>query len=135
MRYIGAVAGRRTLEDKLSRLSELRDGQDSEGARRELKRSLADKSAHVVARAAAVVGELGITELAPDLETSIEPFFTEPVKTDKGCIAETAIIKCLAKLEEGSPDVFLRWLLRSVGARLRRSSRHCRRAPMRKLVR
>ena len=110
MRYIGAVAGRRTLEDKLSRLSELRDGGDSENARRELEKSLADKSAHVVARAAAVIGELGITELVPELESSIEPFFAEPEKTDKGCIAKTAIIRCLAKLDEGSPDVFLRGL-------------------------
>ena len=110
MRYIGVVAGRRTLEDKLSRLSELRDGGDSEQARRELKRSLADTSAHLVARAAAVVGELGIAELAPELESSIEPFYDEPEKTDKGCIAKAAIIKCLAKLDEGSSDVFLRGL-------------------------
>ncbi len=110
MRYIGAMAGRRNLEDKLARLSELRDAGDSEEARRELKRGLADKSAHVVARAAAVVGELGIAELAPELESSIEPFFVEPEKTDKGCIAKTAIVKCLARLEEGSPDIFLRGL-------------------------
>ena len=110
MRYIGAVAGRKTLEDKLSRLSELGDGGDSEEARREISRSLADKSAHIVARAAAVVGELDITELAPELESSIEPFYDEPEKADKGCIAKTAIIKCLAKLEEGSPDIFLRGL-------------------------
>jgi len=110
MRYIGVVAGRKTLEDKLSRLFELADSGDSEAARRELEKSLADKSAHVVARAAAVIGELGITALAPELESSIEPFYDELEKTDKGCIAKTAIVKCLAKLEEGSPDVFLRGL-------------------------
>lgn len=110
MRYIDAVAGRKTLEDKLSRLSELKDGGDSEAARRELTRSLADKSAHVVSRAATAIAELGITELASELESSIEPFYDEPEKTDKGCIAKTAIVKCLAKLEEGSPDIFLRGL-------------------------
>ena len=110
MRYIGAVASRKTLENKLARLSELSGDEDADEARRELTRSLADKSAHVVARAAAVVGELGIAELAPELESSLEPFYDEPEKTDKGCIAKTAIIKCLAKLDEGSPEVFLRGL-------------------------
>ena len=104
------MAGRRNLEDKLARLSELSSDGDSDEARRELTRSLADKSAHVVARAAAVVGDLGIAELASELESSLEPFYDEPEKTDKGCIAKTAIIKCLAKLDEGSPEVFLRGL-------------------------
>ena len=108
MRYIDAVASRRNLEDKLARLSELSG--DSDETRRELTKSLADKSAHVVARAAAVVGDLGIAELVPELESSLEPFYDAPEKADKGCIAKTAIIKCLAKLDEGNPEVFLRGL-------------------------
>ncbi len=107
MRYIDVVARKQTLEDKLERLSELRGEGDSEGARRELTKNLADKSPHVVASAARTIAELGITDLAPELEKAIEPFFDHP---DKGCIAKTAIIKSLATLEQGSSDIFLRCL-------------------------
>jgi HEAT repeat protein len=104
------VARSRALEGKLARLSELRDEEDSEPVRRELVNNLDDKSPHVVARAATVIGELGIGALAPEVESSIERFFREPEKSDKGCIAKTAIIRCLSKLEEGSQDVFVRSL-------------------------
>lgn len=91
-------------------MTELRDRGDLEASRGELSKSLTDKSAHVVAGAAAAIAELGIAELAPELESAIEPFYAEPEQTDKGCIAKTAIIKSLAKLEAGSPEVFLRGL-------------------------
>lgn len=104
------MARRRTLEDKLARVAELRDREDPSASRGELSKFLTDPSAHVVAAAAAAIAELGIPELAPELEAAIEPFYVEPEKTDKGCIAKTSIIKSLAELEAGSPEIFLRGL-------------------------
>lgn len=106
----GIVASRRSLEDKLARLSELRDEADSEEARSELRRSLADKSPHVVAKAAGIIGELELAELADVVESNFERFFLDPLKSDKGCIAKTAIVRCLGKMERGSAEIFLRGL-------------------------
>ena len=46
---------KRSLEAKLSRLAELRDAPETEELHHELAKHLTDKSAHVVARAAAVI--------------------------------------------------------------------------------
>lgn len=107
MGYSDDVAKRASLEDKLARVSEVRAEGDSDDARRALTKSLADKSPHVVAAAAAAIAELGIADLATEVEATLEPHFDNP---DKGCIAKTAIVKALTKLEQGSPEVFLRGL-------------------------
>jgi HEAT repeat protein len=99
-----------SLDKKLARLSEMSALPDSEELRRELRQRLEDKSPHVVARAARLVGDRGLTDLWPSIEAAFDRFTIDPIKTDKGCVAKTAIIKCLVELEQGSAEVFLRGL-------------------------
>jgi HEAT repeat protein len=91
-------------------LKELGTLPDSEALRRELKQVLEDKSPHVVARATKLIREREITEFCPTVEANFERFTIEPTKSDKGCFAKTAIIKCLVQLEQGSAEIFLRGL-------------------------
>ena len=101
---------KRSLEAKLSRLAELRETPETPELHKELAKHLTDKSAHVVARAAAVVDARKIEPLAKDVEAQFERFMVDPIKLDKGCIAKTAIVTCLASLEQGSAEIFLKGL-------------------------
>ncbi len=104
------MARKSSLEQKLARLSELGAHADSDELCQELRKFLADKSPHVVARAAALIGERRLAELLPDIEANFDRFTHQPTKTDKGCVAKAAIIKCLVELEDGSAELFLRGL-------------------------
>ena len=97
---------KRSLEAKLSRLAELREAPETPELHKELAKHLTDKSAHVVARAAAVVDARKIEPLAEEVEAQFERFMVDPIKLDKGCIAKTAIATCLASLEQGSAEIF-----------------------------
>jgi HEAT repeat protein len=75
-----------------------------------LKQFLGDKSPHVVARAAKQIGDRGFSDLEPEIEANFDRFITDPTKTDKGCVAKTAIVKSLVELERGSAEIYLRGL-------------------------
>ena len=100
----------RSLESKLARLTELRDTADTAELCSELAKHLTGKSSHVVARAASVIEARRIEALAAAVEGQFERFMVDPVKLDKGCIAKTAIVACLASLEQGSAEFFLKGL-------------------------
>ena len=100
----------RSLEAKLSRLAELREAPETAELHDELAKHLTDKSAHVVARAASVIEARKFELLADNVEAEFERFMMDPKKLDKGCIAKTAIVTCLASLEQGSAEVFLKSL-------------------------
>ncbi len=104
------MSPKRSLEAKLSRLAELREGPETPELRKELAKHLTDKSAHVVARAAAIIDARKIEALAEDVEMQFERFMVDPIKLDKGCIAKAAIATCLASMEQGSAEVFLKGL-------------------------
>jgi len=98
------------LEAKLARLAALAEHgcqPRSPALEREVLESLGDRSAHVVARAARLVEKLELDGLVADVEAQFARFRIEPQKTDKGCVAKTAIIRCLVELERGSENVFL----------------------------
>lgn len=100
----------RSLEAKLSRLAELREAPETAELHGELAKHLTDKSAHVVARAASVIETRRIEALAEDVEGQFDRFTVDPIKLDKGCIAKTAIVACLASLEHASAGLFLKGL-------------------------
>ena len=101
---------KRSLEAKLSRLGELREAPETPELHNELAKHLTDKSAHVVARAASVIEARRIEALGEDVEAQFVRFMVDPNKLDKGCIAKTAIAACLASLELGSAELFLKGL-------------------------
>ncbi len=99
---------RPSLEDRLARLSELLAEPDAGVARRELAKALGDRSNYLVAKAAKITAELGFDELAGDLAEAFDRFMVEPARTDKGCVAKSAIAKALVDLEAREDEVFLR---------------------------
>ena len=101
------MARRPTLEHRLARLSDLRLETDAEVVQRELTASLRDRSHHLVGKAAALTAELELEELADALTDAFDRFMVDPSRTDKGCVAKTALAKALVALEIRAAEVFL----------------------------
>jgi len=94
------------VEEKRSRLNDARESPGSEASLAILRKGLADRVSIVVARAAELAGELGAAPLVPELVAAFQRFLADPSK-DKGCLAKTAIVETLTRLEQPDPDVFL----------------------------
>ena len=86
----------------------MREAPDTEDSRREIRLVLQTEGSHAVARAAALVGELGLAALAPDLVAAFDRFLVNPVRSDPGCSAKTAIVSALRRLEHDAGAVFRR---------------------------
>ena len=99
---------RRPLEETLLALRRVRQAPGSEESRRELRRVLGGEGSHAVARAAALVGELGLEALVPDLVAAFPRFFEDPVRADPGCSAKAAIVEALRRLEQDERSLYRR---------------------------
>ena len=75
-----------------------------------VKKMLANRSNLLVAKAARLTEENGLTQLVPDLIASFERFFINPGKTDPQCWAKNALSHALMRLECRDKDVYLRGL-------------------------
>jgi hypothetical protein len=73
-----------------------------------LRKALAHRNNYIVAKAADLVREFRLTELAPELLAAFDRFFTNPVKTDPQCWAKSALSRALVALECDDPEVYLR---------------------------
>ncbi len=101
------MARSQRLEDRLAALGELRADPTSKTTLSELQRALASKTSMVVGRAAEITGEFLISDLERDLVEAFERFMNNPAKVDPGCIAKTAIVEALYRLEAYQPDLYL----------------------------
>jgi hypothetical protein len=99
---------RRSLEEALLALRRVRQAPEAEESRRELRTVIAGEGSLAVARAAALVGELGLESLVPDLVAAFPRFFEDPVRTDPGCSAKTAIVLALRRLEREERPLYRR---------------------------
>jgi HEAT repeat protein len=99
---------RRPLERTLQALRRVREAPEAEESRRELREVLGGEGSHAVARAATLVGELGLASLVPDLVAAFPRFFEDPVRTDPGCAAKTAIVEALRRLERDERAIYRR---------------------------
>lgn len=99
---------RPSLEDRLDQLSALRRDPDSAETVAALRQALTGKESLLAARAARVTGDLGKTELVPEMLEAFERFMKDPVKTDKGCYAKLEIAKALLEMEHPATALFLR---------------------------
>lgn len=99
---------RRPLEETLLALRRVRQAPGSEESQRELRQVLGGEGSHAVARAAALVGELGLEALVPDLVAALPRFFEDPVRADPGCSAKTAIVEALRRLEQDERALYRR---------------------------
>jgi hypothetical protein len=97
-------------EAKLHQLEELRGDPTSEGTREALARALRDRSNVVVAKAARLIGELGLNGLAPELASTFQRLSgatPTPAKADPQCWAKNAIAEALHRLDWDDAAVFL----------------------------
>jgi HEAT repeat protein len=99
------MSGKQALDKKIEALRALRDAPGP--AEKELRKALQDKNGFFVSKAAALVGELHLGALIPDLETAFERFLKDPVKTDPQCWAKIALAKALRLLEHKDPRIFV----------------------------
>ena len=75
-----------------------------------IKKSLANRSNFIVAKAARLAEDNSLADLLPGLLAAYDRFFTNPEKTDPQCWAKNALSRALARLECRDKDVFLRGL-------------------------
>lgn len=112
------MARRRPLEQTLQALRGVREDPRAEASQAELRRVLRGEGSHAVARAAALVGELGLEPLVPELVACFPRFFAGLPRADPGCSAKTAIVEALRRL--GHDDAAL----------YRRAARHVQLEPV-----
>ena len=101
------MPGKRKFEEQLAALDELRQ-LPPEACIEPLRKALANRNNFVVGKAADLVRQLQLTQLAPELLTAFERFFEDAIKTDPQCWAKNAISRALATFEHQDAAVFLR---------------------------
>jgi HEAT repeat protein len=99
---------KQAFDRKIAEIEALRSG--GEAVAGQLRKALKDRNNYVVSKAAAVIADLQIRELCPDLVAAFGRFLTDPLKSDPQCWAKNAIAKALKNLSHRDPAVFLRGL-------------------------
>lgn len=102
------MAKRPTIEQRLERVRALQHEESSDVLRHELERTLSDSSNFVVEAAAKIVDEQELTGFEPFLLDAFERLLIDPIKTDKGCVAKTAIVEALNRLDFDDAEFYLR---------------------------
>lgn len=102
------MARRRPLEETLQALRGVRENPHAEASHAELRRVLRGEASHAVARAATLVGELGLEPLVPELVASFPRFFAGLPRADPGCSAKTAIVDALRRLGHDDAAIYRR---------------------------
>jgi HEAT repeat protein len=101
------MPGKRAFEAQIAALDTVREA-PPESRTEPLRKALTERNNFIVAKAADLAGEFGLTALTPDLLKSFDRFFENPEKSDPQCWAKNAISRTLAAFEIQEPDVFLR---------------------------
>ena len=96
-----------SLNQRLKRLQELETEDDSPELRAVLRSALQDDSNRVVAKAAEIVGQRELIEFRDELRSLWPRFLSDPLESDKGCHAKTAILDALSQLGFDDPDFYL----------------------------
>jgi HEAT repeat protein len=101
------MPGKRAFEEQVAALDALRQ-QPAEGRVAPLRKALGHKNNFIAAKAANLIYEFGLKDLAPELLAAFDRFFDDPVKNDPQCWAKNAISRALAGFELQDESVFLR---------------------------
>jgi hypothetical protein len=95
-------------DGRLAALAALEPGTERAAQKALLEDCLADRHYRVVARAATLAAQRGLTELVPPLLAAYPRFLEEPArKCDPQCIAKQAIVQALVELDARDIDFFL----------------------------
>ena len=106
-RYTSLMPGKRAFEAQIAALDTLREA-PQESRTEPLRKALTEHNNFIVAKAADLAREFGLTALTPDLLKSFDRFFENPEKSDPQCWAKNAISRTLAAFEVQDPEIFLR---------------------------
>lgn len=98
--------GREAFDKKMQALEALRAAPAS--SLDEIRRALKDRNNYLVSKAAALAGELGLQELAPELLAAFSRFLEDAAKRDPQCWAKNAIVKALKDLGHDDATVYIR---------------------------
>jgi hypothetical protein len=96
------------LEEQLAALASACEAPDSDRAAAALDAALADERSALVASAASAIATHELGGWGARLAAAFERFMQQPEKSDKGCLAKTAIVRALYRAEEPVDDVYLR---------------------------
>lgn len=99
---------KQALDRKIKALDALRSDPRSAATEARLRNALNDRNNYAASRAAALVGELQLHSLVPDLLAAFDRFMTHPARSDPQCWAKNAIAKALKDLGHRDAAVFLR---------------------------
>jgi HEAT repeat protein len=95
------------FEEKIREIERLRSV-PGPATQASLAKALKNRSNYLVSKAAAVVADLQLAELVPDLVAAFDRFLVDAVKTDPQCWAKIAIAKALKDFGHRDAGVFLR---------------------------
>lgn len=95
------------MEDRLARLTALKENPTAAESEQELRRALSSSINLLAARAARTVEECEIQDLTSDLVQAFGRFMVDSAVSDKGCAAKIRIVNALGKLGAAEPDLYL----------------------------
>jgi len=99
----------RKLEERIEQLRQLRtQPSPPDVLDATLRKALADRSNLVVAEAAKTAADLHLAGLIPDLLTTFDRLFEDPLKSDPKCWGKTAIVKALSQFDYSESPPFVR---------------------------
>src|SRR5205823_9291390 len=101
---------KKRFEEQLAALEELRESAGAPSTVDSLRKALANRNNYIAAKAAKIAAELGLKALIPDLLTTFDFFFIDPVKSDPLCWAKNALVQALAALGHDEAAAFIRGL-------------------------
>ncbi len=97
---------KRAFEEKIREIEQLRSSTGA-AAQPVLAKALKNRNNYLVSKAAAVVADLQLSELIPDLVAAFERFLKDAVKSDPQCWAKIALARALKDLGHHDAAVFL----------------------------
>jgi hypothetical protein len=98
------AGGKEAFDRKLEALSALRANPGAPETTAQLRRALKDRSNYVVSKAVAIIADLRLEGMIPDLLTAFDRSLIDGAKTDPQCWAKNAIVKALKKHDRGLAD-------------------------------
>lgn len=100
------MAKRTTPDERLTLLRQAGQQLTGPALAETVRRALSERSHFVVALAAELARQHELRELTDDLVAAYGRFLTDPIETDKGCRAKTAIVETLVQLDYDDPEFY-----------------------------
>lgn len=101
------MAKRLSTEDAIARVAQLRESDADAAIEGELRLLLRHRSNYVVAKAAQLAADRGLSIFAEELTTAFHFFMHDPINRDPGCSAKMEIVNALRAFGEPVWDAYL----------------------------